>query len=313
MDSVRPIPNMANSAVINRVLCRLMWGQSKMKRTRVACQRLSNGWSGYWSASALLLIASLLLTACGGDNGETTHGVHLVNKGRLTICTHIPYKPFEFGNKDGEIVGFDADMMGLLAKKLDVQKKVLSVPWSTVTSGAVFKADKCDVAMGGATITKERAESVQFSKPYFDSTQALITQTGNGIYKLADLKGKRLGVQTETTGKRYAESHQKEFGYTVVVFDDLALETAAVSAGKVAAGMSDNSALVPYARAHSKTHIVQRLETGEQYGFIAQKNDANGDKLIHKINQVITQAKNDGTYEELFHKWFGQGPGRVGS
>ncbi len=256
---------------------------------------------------------ALLLAGCSGQNGTTTHGVHLVKKGRLTVCTHLPYKPFEFTNKKRKVTGFDVDMMRLLAKKLDVKEKVISVAWSKVTSGAVFKANECDMAMGGATITPKRAQSVQFTKPYFDSTQAVITQTDSPVHNLADLKGKRLGVQTETTGKRYAESHQTKFGYKIIIFDDISLETAAVRSGRVAAGLSDNSALGPYVKNHPKTHIVERLDTGEHYGFIAAKNSANANKLIKMMNQVITQAQKDGTYKKLFKKWFGQAPGRVGS
>ncbi|NNC22577.1 amino acid ABC transporter substrate-binding protein [Salinisphaera sp. USBA-960] len=266
-----------------------------------------------WFSMLVAGVAALVLVGCSESSGTKTHGVYLVNEGQLTVCTHLPYKPFEFTNKQGEIVGFDVDMIDLLAEKLGVETKVISVAWNTVTSGAVLKADKCDLAMGGATITQERAQTVQFSKPYFESTQALMTQTGSGIQKLADLKGQKLGVQTETTGKRYAEAQQAQHGYKLVIFDDLALETSAVSAGKVAASMGDRSALVPYVRDHPEAHLVQQLETGERYGFIAQKNNANADKLLAKLNKVIAKARDNGTYDKLMRKWFGQTSERAGS
>src|SRR5207244_13349422 len=125
----------------------------------------------------------------------TTNGVTLVKPGQLTICTHLPYKPFQF-DQGGKIVGFDVDILNLLASKLNVPTDVVDVDWNQVTSGAAFKAKKCDIGMGGMTITEPRKKAILISEPYFNATQALLVKKGSGIKSLADLKGKKLGVQT---------------------------------------------------------------------------------------------------------------------
>lgn len=257
------------------------------------------------------LLLGLGLAACSGHSGGTADGVHLVNAGKLTVCTHLPYKPFEFTDTDGKVVGFDVDMTGLLAKKLGVTEKVISVDWNQVLSGAVFTAGKCDLAMGGETITPERAKAVRFSEPYFNATQALLVRKGAGISGLADLKGRKVGVQTDTTGEAYAKKHATQDGYTVVIFDDIALETAAVSAGQVAAAIGDNGALYQYVKDNPKTAVATEFNTGEEYGFAAKKSGANAKKLIDKLNAAITQAKQNGEYDRIFQKWFGQVPGQI--
>ncbi|WP_353249753.1 transporter substrate-binding domain-containing protein [Salinisphaera sp. T31B1] len=266
-----------------------------------------------WARSAALLVAGLVALAmagCSQDEGATVDGIHLVQADALTVCTHLPYKPFQF-TRDGDVVGFDVDILKLLADDLGVEEKVVSMDWNQITSGAVFAAGKCDIAMGGATITPERAEAVLFSDPYFNATQALLVKDDSGISGLADLKGKRLGIQTDTTGALYANKHADQYGYTTVVFDDLALETAAVSAGQVAASIGDNGPLYQYAADNPGTAVAAELDTGEHYGFLAEKNDDNARKLVDRLNKLIAQARESGAYDRIYEQWFGHKPGQA--
>jgi len=279
------------------------WGNT-MREGLIKRSRRIAAWGG-------LCVAAMALGACSQDEGGTVDGIHLVDKDALTVCTHLPYKPFQFTNAEGEVVGFDVDILKLLADDLGVEENVVSMDWNQITSAAVFAAHKCDVAMGGATITPERAKAVLFSDPYFNSTQALLVKTDSGITGLADLKGKRLGIQADTTGAIYAEKHAEEYGYTTVVFDDLALETTAVSAGKVVAAIGDNGPLYQFAEDTPGTEIAAEFDTGEYYGFLAKKDDENAQKLIDRLNQQIAQAKENGEYDRIFEKWFGHLPADV--
>lgn len=257
------------------------------------------------------LLLAATATAFASTKSGKAEGIRLVKPGTLTICTHLPYKPFEFINKDGKVVGFDVDILDLLAKKLGVKTNVISIDWNQITSGAVFAAGKCDVAMGGETITKKRAQVVLFSDPYFDATQVLLVKKGSGISGLADLKGKRLGVQTDTTGQIYADKRASKYGYTTVIFSDVALETSAVSAGAVAAAINDNGPMYQYVQSHPDTKVAAEFHTGEHYGFAVKKNSANAKKLVGVLNKVIAKAKKDGEYNRIFKKWFGQIPGQI--
>jgi polar amino acid transport system substrate-binding protein len=267
--------------------------------------------------AGLAALASLAVAAagCGGGGGSSSagssaKGVDLVHSGQLTACSHLPYKPFEF-TKGGKVVGFDVSMVDLLGTKLGVPTKVVNIGWAQITSGGAFAAGKCDVGMGAATITPERKQSVRFSDPYFDATQALLVKDEAAYRSLADLKGKKLGVQTDTTGQLYAKKHAGKSGYTTVVYPDSLSEFNGLKSGAVDAAINDNGPEYNFAKNNPGTEVTKKFGTGEHYGFMVKKNDKNAAKLAGKLNDVIAQSKKDGRYDKIYQKWFGKLPEKV--
>jgi polar amino acid transport system substrate-binding protein len=265
-------------------------------------------------ATAAATAAVLALSACGGgDSGSggsedkaKAAGITLVKPGKLTVCTHLPYKPFQY--KDGtKVVGFDVDLLNLVAEDLGVEQDVVNIEWAQVTSGAAFKAKKCDMGMGAMTITPERQAAISITEPYMDATQVLLVKKDSGIKTLADLKGKKVGAQADTTGKKYADDNAAKYGYQVVVFNDLALQENNVKSGRVDAGINDNGVLYDFVKENPDMAVATEFNTGEQYGFGALK-DGSGPKLVAKFNELLTKAKSDGKYNEIYKKWFGVEP-----
>lgn len=262
--------------------------------------------------AAAASVASLALAAgaCASNSASAptaANGVQLVQPDKLTVCTHLSYKPFEFKDGSGKIVGFDVDLMDMVAKKLEVTTEIVDIDFASMQSGAVFAARKCDIAAGAVTITDARKEAVQFSDPYFSATQALIAKKGSGITDLASLKGKRLGVQTNTTGQDYAKKNAGA-GYDMVVFDDMATTLNGTLSGRVDASINDNSVIYGFVAENPAVEVVREFDTGEQYGFLVQKDNANATKLNETVNEVLKAAKSDGTYNASYKKWFGKEP-----
>ena len=266
-------------------------------------------------AAASVVVLALALSACGSDDDSgggtedkaAAAGITLVKPGKLTVCTHLSYKPFEY--KEGtKVVGFDVDLVDLLAKDLGVEQEVISIEWAQVTSGAAYQAKKCDMGMGAMTITDSRKKAIGISDPYMDATQVLLVKKGAPYKSLEDLKGKKIGVQADTTGKDYADAAAKKIGFEVVVFNDLALQTNNVKSGRVDAAINDNGALYNFVTANPDTEVTAEFNTGEQYGFAAKKDDPSATKLLTKLNELLAKAKSDGTYNQLFKKWFGVEP-----
>jgi polar amino acid transport system substrate-binding protein len=257
---------------------------------------------------------TLTLTACGSDDSGSggtedkaaAAGITLVKSGKLMVCTHLPYKPFQY--KDGtKVVGFDVDLLDLVAEDLGLEQEVVNIEWAQVTSGAAFAAKKCDMGMGAMTITPERQAAISITDPYMDATQVLMAKKDSGIKSLADLRGKKIGAQADTTGKKYADDNAKANGYTVIPFNDLALQENNVKSGRVDAAINDNGVLYDFVKANPDMAIVTEFNTGEQYGFGALK-DGSGPKLVAKFNELLTKAKSDGKYNEIYKKWFGVEP-----
>jgi polar amino acid transport system substrate-binding protein len=258
------------------------------------------------AASAL----ALTLTGCANYSSSTTAasgsasaaGPTLVAAGKLTVCTHLAYKPFQYKDDSNKVVGFDVDLMDVVAKKLGVTQEIVDIEFGQITSGAVFAAKKCDLGAAAITITDARKTATAFSDPYFAATQALLVKADSSVKDLSDLKGKTLAAQTDTTGQKYAEDNKSQYGYTVKVFDDMPSGANAVLAGTVDAAINDNVVMFGYAKDNPKTTVVKEFNTNENYGFnMALDNTA----LLAVVNDAMKTAKADGTYNTIYKKWFG--------
>ena len=256
---------------------------------------------------ALSAVTALLLSACGGGDGDGTGStakgdVPVIKSGALTTCTHLPYEPFQF-NEGGEIKGFDVDIVDEIAKDLDVKQEIVDTPFEGIQTGEDLNTGKCDIAAAGMTITEVRAEALDFSDPYFDATQALLVKADSDIASLEDLAGKKLGVQAATTGEIYAK--EKAPDATQVQFEDLALLETAVQTGQVDAAINDNGPLLDFASKNDDVKVATEFDTGEQYGMGVKKGNT---KLLEAVNTSIERMKTDGTYDTIYEKWFGTAP-----
>ncbi|MFG2137965.1 basic amino acid ABC transporter substrate-binding protein [Streptomyces sp. NPDC048650] len=251
------------------------------------------------AAAAVAVLAGCTSTAPGGKKNS---GSELVSAGKLTTCTHLPYAPFQV-KKDGRIVGFDVDLVDLVAKDMGVAQEIVNTPFEGIETGQDFTIRKCDLAAAGMTITPARDKVMDFSDPYFNATQALLTKKGKPFKKVEDLKGKKLGYQKATTGGIFAKKHGE--GVELVEFEDLGLLLTAVKSGQVDAGINDNGVLFDYVKQNPDTEVTAEFNTGEHYGIgVRTGNDA----LRKKINAAVKKAKSDGSYDRIYKKWFGTAP-----
>lgn len=257
------------------------------------------------AAAALSSVALLgALSGCGGsataDEVDALSNVSPVFNGVLTVCTDSPYAPFVFEDK-GKLSGFDVDLGKAVAKVLDVDLDVVDVSFDDITSGDALNGDVCDVAISAMTITGERARVLDFSSPYFDAKQALITPRGSGLDTLGELAGKRVGVQEGTTGETYIN----DFGpddVKVLTYPDAASLQEAVTVGALDAAMLDNSASSQIVSDASQLKIAREFDTGEQYGM-AVKKDGNV-PLLRAINSTLADLRADGGYEKIYATYF---------
>ena len=260
-------------------------------------------------AGVLVAIGALAFAAgCAKkETGETqANGVKLIQQGKLTVCTHLPYAPFQSKDASGKVVGFDIDLMDLVAKNLKVEQSIIDTPFEGIKSGQDLNSGKCDAAAAGMTITDERKQVMDFSDPYFDATQAMLVKSGKTYKTLDDLKGMKVGAQAATTGRDYALAH-KDKGYTVVEYEDLAAEQQALANGQIEAAINDLPVWSEYMKEHpGGFQIAAEFDTGEQYGFAVKK--GGNPELLKTINDVIALAKQDGSYQSIYEKWIGKQP-----
>lgn len=252
------------------------------------------------SAVAVTSVALLALTACGsgsGSEGEAEANSFPLNEGKLTICSDIPYEPFEFV-KDGKNVGFDMDIAAEIAKDAELDLNVIDASFDSIESG-LFNT-QCDIAISSISITEERSAKMDFSTPYMDDDLVLISADGSGIKDLESAKDKKVGVQQATTGEKYA----KEQGLTNIVgFEDAGLQTQALLAGQVDALLGNQSVLGYSIKDKEGFSVVADFKTGEQLGVAVPKDQP---KTLELVNGTLKRLTDAGTMEELTVKWFGE-------
>jgi polar amino acid transport system substrate-binding protein len=229
--------------------------------------------------------------------------VQLIESGKLKVCTHLPYKPFQF-SEGGKTVGFDVDLVDLIAKDLGATQDIVDTPFEGSQSGEDLNTRKCDLVAAGMTITDVRKKNLDFTDPYFEATQVLMVKKG-GPKTLADLKGKKLGVQQATTGEEYATKNKDANGYETIQFEDLALELTAVKTGQTEAAINDNGVVLDFIKDNPDVEVTAQFETGEQYGFGIRKGNT---ALLAKANEILAKAKSSGEYDKIYEKWFGKKP-----
>ncbi len=256
--------------------------------------------------SAVMAVAALLLAVCGAcaTGGETVHGVRLVGRGVLTTCTHLPYAPFQF-ERAGAVVGFDVDLIDLVARRLGVRQKVVDTEFTHITSGRVFAAGECDVAAAGMTINERRAAKVDFSRPYFDSGLVLMARRAVRVTtSRLGAGGLRVGVVAGTTGQEYARAN----GWAPKAYENSAIELDALRTGQVDVLVQDDPVVRYWLTdpANADFALIPGVRTRERYGFAVRR--GHSPRLLKLIDEVIGDSRGDGAYRRAYEKWMGPMP-----
>ncbi|MBT8198431.1 MAG: basic amino acid ABC transporter substrate-binding protein [Acidimicrobiia bacterium] len=246
---------------------------------------------------ALVAVLALGAVACSSVNvGE------LVEEGKLTICTDAPYAPFEFEDtsKPSGYSGFDMDLMQEIADEVgDLELSVKVVPFDGIW--LLPAAGECDVVASAMTITDDRAQNALFTDPYFDADQSLLVRSADSALKLADMSGKRIAVQTGTTGEIYANDNNP--GADIVSFDEPAAMFLGLESGDVDAILQDLPVNGERAAQEPDKFVVSdTFPTGEQYGFSVAPGNTD---LQSAINDALTTLRDNGTYGDIHESYFG--------
>jgi len=229
--------------------------------------------------------------------------LNLIKAGTLTICSDVPYKPFEYqeaGTPTG-FAGFDIDLMTEIANNLGLKLVVLPTDFDALQSGVALAAKQCDLAASAVTITEARKANIDFSDPYYDSLQSLLVLADSGINSLEDMAGKTIGVQTQTTGENYTRAHAPADA-KIVSFPTDGEMWLALQAGTVQALLQDFPINNQHVKDDSRYKIVAEYPTDEQYGFAFSK--GGNPALLAEVNKQLKTMRENGMYDTLFKKYF---------
>lgn len=259
-----------------------------------------------FKALAATAALGLALTACGSSDDDKTSdsSLDLVKAGTLTVCSDVPYAPFEDFDETAEsgFTGFDIDLVAAIAEGLDLELAIRDSDFTPLQGGLLFNSGQCDLGASAMTITDERKEKFLFSDGYYTSQQSLLVPADSDIKTIADLAGKKVGVQRGTTGEAYTKENAPE-AKAIQYADDGKLYLA-LKAGQIDAILQDLPVNLEHQRdpkEPGRFKVVETYETEELYGFGARKDNT---ELIDAVNEQLQALRDSGEYQTIFDKYF---------
>ncbi|MBI3649194.1 MAG: basic amino acid ABC transporter substrate-binding protein [Actinobacteria bacterium] len=262
---------------------------------------------------ALVALFAILATACNkgtsvtpatgsSSAGTTAPAVQTLEAGKLQVASCLDYKPFEYYDKQNNLVGFDVEITQAIADRLGLQ-----VVWVKANFDTIFTAlavNKFDMVAAASTITPEREKAVNFSDPYFNSEQGFTVNTDKtpSLTSTDGLaSGDTVAVQKGTTGQKWAQDNLAPKGIQLRTFDLAPDMFTALQAGQVQGVVNDAAPSAAEVADRPGLQVVQLIDTNEHYGLAVSKDNP---ALLAAINGALTQIVADGTYKQIFDKYF---------
>lgn len=223
--------------------------------------------------------------------------------GQLTVEVSLP-APIWWNGDTPEAIkdGMEYCMAAEIAWRAGYDKlEVVNVGWDALIAGQT--AD-FDLAMSQISITDERKKIHDFSVPYFSSDIGVLVRKDAPVDEKT-IKSAKIGVQQATTGAAFV---QDKLGITdVQVYPDQGDMFAALRAGQVDVAVTDTSIVLAEVVANpDKVDVVGQYKTGESYGAIYPKGNANN----ATIDKIMQSMIDDGTIAKLGAKYLAAAWGR---
>ena len=219
----------------------------------------------------------------------------------VKVGTNAEYQPFEFVDENGDIVGFDIDIMNEIGKRAGFTPEFVNTKWDGIF--VALASGEFSLVASATTITEERKQTIDFSDPYFNAGQAIAVRADNttitGPENLTE--GIKVGVQLGTTGDLWLTDNSTA---DIQRFDENPLAVQALASSDVDAVVADAPTLADILRQNPDLDlkIVGEPFTEELYGISIRKGQ---DELAAQVNQALADMRADGTYDEIYNKWFG--------
>ena len=263
-----------------------------------------------WGVHGMKKLFLLLLTVCLLGTAALTAGcgqsdsAEQSGKKVLRVGMDASYPPFGSQNQETkDYEGFDVDIIRAIGAEEGFDVEISNRSFDGLIPA--LQAKEIDVAINDITITDDRKQSVDFSKPYYIAGLGVVVRSDNDtIHTAEDLQGKTLGVSIGSTGE---EAARKISGANVRVFNAINEAFLEVQNGGVDAVVND----IPtneYYVSHAGNKNVRTAEvalTKEDLGIAVLKGNT---ELLTKIDDGLAKIKANGKFSEIYEKWFGKEP-----
>lgn len=256
--------------------------------------------------------ATLVLAGCSNsaesDSSKTEETSNTITAGKLTIATSEPaYEPWVYNDEPEEGEGFEAAVAFAVANEMGYSAS--DVVWVRESfDGSIAPGEKkWDLNIQQFSITEERKQAVDFSEPYYKTTQAVVAAKGTdaaNAKSVKDLKSAQIGVASGTTSLDHVKREINP-DKDPLVFNNVADVVAALKAGNIDAMVTDlpGAFYVRDAQLEGDGVIVGQLpdsaDDGDEFAFVLPK----GSKIVPEVNEALKKLRDNGTLDKLVEKW----------
>ncbi len=288
------------------------------------------------SLASVLVLASLVLTACGGGGASSASDLlgAIQERGYILVSTDPNYEPQSFLNTEGsrpsdtkcpsdalttaEMQGFDVDVAIAIGDGLGVETCFATPSWDAITAGNW--ADKWDVSVGSMTVTTDRQKILDFSVPYYYTPAVVAVAADSGITSVDGLAGQAVCAGTATTYEFWLNNDKAGLGLPdasiyATVPDGVTvvpLETDQECAQAIAAGRKDFVAYVTsetvvdanIAAGMPVTKLDGAVYSEDLAAAFDKSSTLDTASLRTKVDEIISGMHSDGSLSELSNKWF---------
>lgn len=250
-----------------------------------------------------LLLVLVSLSACRGKS-VTEQDIAKTSIEKNQIVWGVKYDTRLFGLMDiatGEVRGFDIDIARKITEKLlGRDGNAIFVEVTSKTRIPLLKNGNIDAIVATMTISEERKKQVDFSDVYFDAGQSLLVKKGGSIKSVDDLSAENtvLAVKGSTSAANIRE-HAPDA--KILELENYSEAFTALQSGQGDVMTTDNAILLGMASANNEYELVGGTFTEEPYGIAINKGQEN---FLNEVNQALKEMHEDGSYDEIFQKWF---------
>lgn len=252
----------------------------------------------------LLVLTSLLfvLASCGGgsDSGSESEPADNGDGSELKTLvagTDATYAPMESMDKDGEIVGIDIDIVNAIAEAAGFEVEFKNIGWEPLFPAV--DNDEVDFAVSSITITDERKESFDFTDSYYVANQIILVPEGSDIKEFADLEGKKVSAQINTTGHIVLKELLGKTSKDIVAAETMPFAIEEMLNENADASVGDNSTVNEYIKNNPDVK-AETIEDDsfekEYYGLMVKKENQ---EVLDLLNEGIQKIKENGELEEI--------------
>ena len=254
-------------------------------------------------AICLCLTLAFVFAACGGgsdDGGGEDEGEVLT----IVAVTEATYPPFESVDEEGNIVGFDIDLIYAIAEDQGFNVEIQNINFDALIP--TVESHQADMIIAGISENPERAEHVAFTDPYYNSGNFLMVMADSDINSEADIPtDAKIGAQTGTTCADYAQAFVADGkAAEVVILDQTTTMVLQLENGDIQVIVGDKPVLDEYvAKSGGKYKLAGPFsyETGD--GMLKMAVAKDNPELLEKLNTGLANIMANGKYQEICDKW----------